>query len=96
MKQKYRGFDKPLWSRCRHPEKYGVRLTPEAEKALREGGVKIKPKRRDARSKGKSNRITYRTSEAIFEALQREVDGGKAKTMQDVVEQAVLQYLRGE
>lgn len=95
LKEKYHGFDKPLWSRCRHPEKYGVRLTQEAEKLLRENGVEIPRRRRDKRSKRKSNRITFRTSEAIFEALQRTVDIGNGETMQDAVEKAVLAYLEG-
>lgn len=95
LKEKYHGFDKPLWSRCRHPEKYGVRLTAEAEKVLAENGVEIKRKRRDARSKAKSNRITFRTSSAIFDALQRKAMSDGNARMQDAVEKAVLMYLGG-
>ncbi len=96
LKEKYDGFDKPLWSRCRHPEKYGVRLTAEAEKVLAKNGVEIKRKRRDIRSKAKSNRITFRTSEAIFEALQRKAEKDGSVGMQEAMERAVAMYLEAE
>ena len=96
LREKYDGFDKPLWSRCRHPEKYGVRLTAEAEKVLAENGVEIKRKRRDIRSKAKSNRIAFRTSDAIFEALQRKAELGGGMTMQDAMAKAVALYLEEE
>lgn len=95
LKEKYPGFDKPLWSKCRHPERYGVRLTDAAFKHIEKNAPEILAKKRDKRSKAKSNRITFRTSEAIFGALQREIGSGGANTMQDVIEQAVMQYLGG-
>lgn len=93
LKEKYHGFDKPLWSRCRHPEKYGVRLTVDAEKLLTEKGVEIRRRKNDKRSKRKSNRITFRTSEAVFAALQRTADAEGMTTMQDIIEKAVQAYL---
>lgn len=96
LKEKYPGFDKPMWSRCRHPDKYGVRLTVEAEKLLREKGVEIPRRRRDKRSARRSNRITFRVPDAVFSALQRTIDASSGETMQDAVEKAVIQFLGGD
>ena len=93
LKEKYPGFDKPLWSRCRHPEKYGVRLTAEADKMLAQKGVKIPRKRADRRSKAKSKRITFRASDEIFAALQCKAEITGEGTMQELMERAVKAYL---
>lgn len=93
LKERFPGFDKPLLSRCRYPEKYGVRLTADAEKMLTEKGVEIPRRKRDKRSKGKSSRITFRTSETTFAALQSTLDAERNETMQDAVEKAVRAYL---
>lgn len=96
LKERFPGFDKPLLSRCRYPEKYGVRLTADAEKMLTEKGVEIPRRRRDKRSKGKSSKVTFRTSEAIFDALQFKAEREGLTRMQDAVEKAVLLYLESE
>lgn len=96
LKQKYPGFDKPLWSKCRHPEKYGVTLTQEAKKAIAEIAPQISLKKRDARSKGRSNRLTCRTSNGVFSALQRTIEAHDGWTVQDVVEKALIKYLEDE
>ena len=96
LKERFCGFDKPLLSRCRYPEKYGIRLTAEAEKMLTEKGIKIPRRKRDKRSKGKSSRITFRTSEAVLDALQFKAEREGLTKMQDAVEKAVLLYLKSE
>ena len=96
LKERFCGFDKPLLSRCRYPEKYGIRLTAEAEKMLTEKGIKIPRRKRDKRSKGKSSRITFRTSGAILDALQFKAEREGLTRMQDAVEKAVLLYLESE
>lgn len=93
LQEQYPGFDKPLWSKCRHPEKYGIRLTSNADKMLAEKGVKIPRKRADKRSKEKSKRITFRASEEIFEALQCKAESTAEGTMQELMERAVKAYL---
>ena len=96
LKQKYPGFDKPLWSKCRHPDKYGIELSKEAKKAIAEIAPQISPKKRDARSKGRSNRLTCRTSSGVFTALQRTVEAHDGWTVQDVLERALIKYLEDE
>ena len=96
LKQKYPGFDKPLWSKCRHHDKYGIDLSKEARKAIAEIDPQILPKKRDARSKERSNRLTCRTSSGVFEALQRTVETHDGWTMQDVLEKALIKYLEDE
>lgn len=93
----YPKFDKPLLSKCEHPDQYGVELLPPGMEALRVAfGLPDEPgKPWKADSHRRTCRISARLTEPDYEALQRKLRAGNL-TAQEWIEGHVHQYLKKE
>lgn len=87
MKDLYPGMSQAVYSMARNPEKYGVRLTPEARKLA---GYISTPEL-DRAQRAKPHRLTFRVSDRVYAALQ-EICGSKKIPVQAMMEKAVLHY----
>lgn len=87
MKDLYPGMSQAVYSMARNPEKYGVRLTPEARQLA---GYPSTPDL-DKVHRAKPYRLTFRVSYRVYAALQ-EICGSKKIPVQTMMEKAVLHY----
>ena len=88
----YPKFDKPLLSKCRHGDQYGVMLRPDALDAILTAyapGLRNAP-RRDVRTK--TRRIQCRLSDTAYRALQRAISAS-GLTVQRWIEDMVLNLI---
>ena len=84
MKDLYPGMSQAVYSMARNPEKYGVRLTPEARYLAGLPSTKEIEKNR-----AKKNRLVCRVSDRTWTQLQEKLKG---RSVQDLVEKALLYY----
>lgn len=83
MKDLYPGMSQAVYSMARNPEKYGVRLTPEARYLA---GL---PSTKEIENRAKKNRLVCRVSDRTWTQLQEKLKG---RSVQDLVEKALLYY----
>ena len=84
MKELYPGMSQAVYSMARNPEKYGIRLTPEARYLA--GLPSTKEIEKD---RAKKNRLVCRVSDRTWTQLQEKLKG---RSVQDLVEKALLYY----
>ena len=83
MKDLYPGMSQAVYSMARNPEKYGIRLTPEARRLA---GL---PSTNEIEQRSKPHRLVCRVSDRTWAALQGKMKGG---SVQDLVEKAIMYY----
>lgn len=102
VKERYPKFDKPLLSKCKNGNVYGIDLRPDAVQELRgkyipQEETAEKPRRkRDSSGHKLTRRIQCRLPDGQFDALQRYIRADGYKTMQDWMTERVNQYLWGK
>ena len=84
---KYPKMTMAVYSMAMYPDKYGVRLTPEARKLA---GYISTPEL-DRAQRAKPHRLTFRVSDRVYASLQ-EICGSKKIPVQAMMEKAVLHY----
>lgn len=84
MKDLYPGMSQAVYSMARNPEKYGVRLTPEARYL-----AGLPSTREIEKNRAKKNRLVCRVSDRTWTQLQEKLKG---HSVQDLVEKALLYY----
>lgn len=84
MKDLYPGMSQAVYSMARNPEKYGVRLTPEARYL-----AGLPSTREIEKNRAKKNRLVCRVSDRTWTQLQEKLKG---RSVQDLVEKALLYY----
>lgn len=84
MKDLYPGMSQAVYSMARNPEKYGVRLTPEARYL-----AGLPSTREIEKNRAKRNRLVCRVSDRTWTQLQEKLKG---RSVQDLVEKALLYY----
>ena len=84
MKELYPGMSQAVYSMARNPEKYGVRLTPEARYL-----AGLPSTREIEKNRAKKNRLVCRVSDRTWTQLQEKLKG---RSVQDLVEKALLYY----
>lgn len=84
MKDLYPGMSQAVYSMARNPEKYGVRLTPEARYL-----AGLPSTREIEKNRAKKNRLVCRVSDRTWAALQEKRKGG---SIQEMVEKAIMYY----
>ena len=89
------GYDKYLHSKVLRPEKYGIRLTQDAQRILDKANGRAAVKRPSARSANREIRITARISREKLAQLQRAAKAFGASTIQETLERAVDEMLKG-
>lgn len=87
MKDLYPGMSQAVYSMARNPEKYGVRLTPEARQLAGYPSTK----ELDRAQRAKPNRVNFRMDDRTWATLKAH-SLNKQITMQAVIEEAVLHY----
>ena len=107
LRRYYPRYGKPVQSMICHPEKYSVQLTPEAEAILRlafgthpglsetvwDGKTELPKPRRQERRK-KANKLTVRLDDSLFDQLCAMFNRTAFASMQDMVEAAIVEFLR--
>lgn len=83
MKDLYPGMSQAVYSMARSPEKYGIRLTPEARRLA---GL---PSTAEVEQRSKPHRLVCRVSDRVWAALQEKRKGG---SIQEMVEKAIMYY----
>lgn len=83
MKDLYPGMSQAVYSMARNPEKYGVRLTPEARRLA---GL---PSTNEIEQRSKPHRLVCRVSDRTWAVLQEKRKGG---SIQEMVEKAIMYY----
>lgn len=93
MRKQYRKYDKPLHSKLKRPDAYGICLLPKAAKFLKEAF----PTARKRENRRLSHRVQFRLSEWHYEALQRVLKEKYGfSTTQDGLSYIVVQFLNQE
>jgi hypothetical protein len=90
----YPGFSKIQCSMINNPERYGVRLTKEAEQLLIEEfnsgkGLDTKAKRSDPVKRTKTNRMSVRLDKETYDAVASEMRRSGAKSTQEFLERVL-------
>ena len=97
VRELYPKFDKPLLSKCKHGDDYGVDLRPDALSALKEyAGAHAAAegqKRPRAERRRKAGRCYVRLEESAYAALQRAIKADGYASMQKWFEEMVKNYL---
>lgn len=83
-KDRYPCMTQAVYSMARNPEKYGVRLTPEARYL-----AGLPSTREIEKNRAKKNRLVCRVSDRTWTQLQEKLKG---RSVQDLVEKALLYY----
>lgn len=83
LRQEFPGMSNSVYSMARNPEKYGIRLTPEARK------VAGYPSTNEIEQRAKPHRLVCRVSDRVWAQLQSKLKGG---TVQEMVEKALMYY----
>lgn len=100
----YPKFDKPLLSKCKATEKYGVILAQDAMDRLYDRFLpKEEPQKPDAPAKPKTRhgqhrlncRISCRLPDTDYQRLQERIRADGFSTMQDWLADIVCDYLKG-
>lgn len=98
VKERYPKFDKPLLSKCKNGNVYGIDLRPDAMQELETKYIPEtaeKPRRkRDSSGHKLTCRIQCRLPDGQFDALQRYIRADGYKTMQDWMSKQVEKYLK--
>lgn len=84
LRQEFPGMSNSVYSMARSPERYGIRLTPEARRLAGLPSTKEIEKNR-----AKKNRLVCRVSDRTWAALQEKRKGG---SIQEMVEKAIMYY----
>lgn len=83
LRTEFPGMSNSVYSMARSPERYGIRLTPEARRLA---GL---PSTAEVEQRSKPHRLVCRVSDRTWAALQEKRKGG---SVQDLVEKALLYY----
>lgn len=83
-KDRYPGMTQAVYSMARNPEKYGIRLTPEARYL-----AGLPSTREIEKNRAKPHRLVCRVSDRTWTQLQEKLKG---RSVQDLVEKALLYY----
>lgn len=83
LRQEFPGMSNSVYSMARSPEKYGVKLIPEARRLA---GF---PSTNEIEQRSKPHRLVCRVSDRVYAQLLKKMNGG---TVQDLVEKALMHY----
>lgn len=83
LRQEFPGMSNSVYSMARSPERYGIRLTPEARRLA---GL---PSTAEVEQRSKPHRLVCRVSDRTWAALQEKRKGG---SIQEMVEKALMYY----
>ena len=83
MKDLYPGMSQAVYSMARNPEKYGIRLTPEARY------LACLPSTREIENRAKKNRLVCRVDDRMMAAINRRRGD---MSVQAFVERALVNY----
>lgn len=93
IKEIHPGMDKHLLSKVENPDKYGIRLTNSAERALEDAFPTTVIKARRADRHRNKKKVQCRMSERLYERLQRALNKAGYNTMQDGLEFIINSWL---
>lgn len=83
LRDEFPGMSNSVYSMARSPEKYGIRLTPQARRLA---GF---PSTNEIEQRSKPHRLVCRVSDRTWAALQEK---RKGRSVQDLVEKALVYY----
>lgn len=83
LRTEFPGMSNSVYSMARSPERYGIRLTPEARRLA---GL---PSTNEIEQRSKPHRLVCRVSDRTWAALQEKRKGG---SIQEMVEKAIMYY----
>lgn len=83
LRTEFPGMSNSVYSMARSPEKYGIRLTPEARRLA---GY---PSTAEIEQRAKPHRLVCRVSDRVYAQLLTKMKGG---TVQELVEKALMYY----
>ena len=83
LRTEFPGMSNSVYSMARSPEKYGIRLTPEARRLA---GY---PTTAEIEQRAKPHRLVCRVSDRVYAQLLTKMKG---RTVQEMVEKALMYY----
>ena len=83
IKETFPGMSNSVYSMARNPEKYGIRLTPDARRLA---GY---PTTAEIEKRAKPHRLVCRVSDRVYAQLLTKMKG---RTVQELVEKALMYY----
>ena len=85
LQKEFSGYDQPLHSKIKNPDKYGIMRTPRAERILRRAFPRETRKRRGKENRKRGNKHTFRLDEAEEGRLQTAMARLGVEHLQDFV-----------
>lgn len=85
MNKVFPGYDQPMHSKVKQPDKYGVQRIPRAEKLLRDAFPNKARKRRRSANRKQGNQHTFRLNDAEEGRLQTAMEHFEIEHLQDFV-----------